>query len=306
MKILLTGASGFLGQKFLYKVARESSYEQIFCLVKTNNIHLKSSKIKILVGDLSDPNTIGMLPEKIDVVIHLAAVSNTFLSSDKARSQFLDNVKMTINILNYCERTSVKKIIYSSSVYIYSGVQSNTFNERDINLPNESLGASKLACESLIKFHSFQNNTNCICLRFFTVYGPGSSERQFITQAIIKISNPDDNSNFRNPSIKRDFIYIDDAINAIYLAMNNNLKNKFIAINIGSGKSLSIKEVLKLIRDKINKNKKISFDNNKDILLHLDKSHFADIKLANDVLGWTPEVDLEDGIDNTIDSISNY
>ena len=61
-----------------------------------------------------------------------------------------------------------------------------------------------------------------------------------------------------------------------------------------------------MIRDKINKNKKISFDNNKDILLHLDKSHFADIKLANDVLGWTPEVDLEDGIDNTIDSISNY
>jgi len=304
MKILITGADGFIGSALVEELASESSKYELFCITRGgSSVNLSSSEFTTTIEhDLLDEN-MPHLPSNIDIVIHLAGNSKTFLAPTKARRQFLDNVTITSNAIAIAEKLRARRFIFASSVYVYSGIKANSFNEGMSLFPSEALGISKLTSELMLKAHTVSSDLNVCALRLFTVFGPGSRDTQFLPETIRKLTSGNNDALFGNPSVKRDFIYISDVLRAFKLAIHSVELEGFNAVNIASGRSREIQEVVSIVKKLTDSKKEIkfieSFENN-----HLiDLDHCGDINLAKQYLNWNPEVEFEAGLRHLIDSI---
>ena len=305
MKILITGAGGFIGTALSKFLVRDNAEYEIFCLVRKKNKNFESiqENLRIIEADLQSNNFKKKLPKKIDTIIHLAGNSKTFLTSFESRKQFSTNLDLTSNLLDYSEKAKPSKLIFASSVYVYSGGNQIPFVETSQVMPSESLGASKLASEALFKSFSFSNNIDTLSLRLFTVYGPGSRKEQFIPQAIKKILSKKNPVSFGNPSVKRDFIFIDDVLEAFRLAIKKDLKRCFKVINVGSGKAYSIESIVYKLKEILNAKKEVKFAKESKKDKNADSDHLADISSAKSYLDWSPKVGIQKGLRVTVDSI---
>ena len=307
MKILITGAEGFIGLSLVNFLVREPNAEnKIFCIIrnKKSNAIPASKKIKIIQHDLLNSN-FPKLPSSVDVIIHLAAISKTFLSSNDGRKQLRDNIMLTSNVIDLAEKIKAKKLIFASSVYVYSGINAKYFKEDMSLMPLEPLGISKYVSEMMLRSHSSNSILSTLSLRLFTVYGPGSKETQFIPEAIKKFLHPEKKASFGNPLVKRDFIYITDVVRAFKLAIDSIALKGFNAINIASGCPHSIHEVVETIKSLTSSSKEISFNEQDENNRSIDKDHCGDIYFAKKHLEWSPLVSFEDGLKNTIKTIKN-
>ena len=143
--VLITGAKSFISINFVNNYSRDYKF---YCIGHKNKIlNLgKSKNIKIIYADLSKISNIKKLPKKIDIILHLAAIPDTFLSSKLAQAQINTNIKITKNIVKYASISKCNKIIFMSSVYVYSGNENKILSEKLKPKPIESLGTSKLEC----------------------------------------------------------------------------------------------------------------------------------------------------------------
>ena len=240
------------------------------------------------------------LPAGIDVIIHLAAISKTFLSSIDGRKQLLFNILATSNVLKIAEETKAKKLIFASSVYVYSGIKAESFNEEMSLNPQEPLGISKYTSEMILRAYAQSSELTVLAMRLFTVYGPGSKETQFIPEAIKKFKLSDKQALFGNPEVKRDFIYITDVVRAFKMAIDANTFKGFNAMNIASGHSYSIKETVEIIKNLTSSSKKIHFTEWNENDRSIDLDHCGDIYFAKKHLKWSPKISFEDGLKDTI------
>jgi len=304
VKILITGANGFIGSALCEELTSELDKYELFCITRCkNNMRLSfSENINIIEYDLLNKN-IHDLPNNIDVVVHLAGNSKTFLSSDEAREQLLDNLAITSNIMTIAEKVKAKKIIFASSVYVYSGIRAKRFDEEMPLAPNEALGISKLASELMLKAFTLNYDVDICALRLFTVYGLGSKKTQFLPEAIRKITNLNDDALFGNREVKRDFIHISDVIRAVKLAFTSVDLEGYNAINIASGQSYRIEEVVNLVKTLTGSKKEIKFKKSIENNRLIDLDHCGDISLAKRLLKWHPKIEFKDGLRYLIESI---
>jgi|TARA_B110000438_G_C15816548_1_gene652242 nucleoside-diphosphate-sugar epimerase len=305
MKILVTGANGFIGKSLIKFLDKKISEDEVIGVVKELNPSkfINNSRISFIEANLLNKNLENILPKDIDVIIHLAGKPNTFLTSEESRQQFLENVKMTSNVLDFAEKTTAKRIIFSSSCYVYTNENKLPFNEKLTAVPSNSLGASKLASEALLKAHSISKGVDVVCLRLFTVYGPNSREIQFIPEAIKKILSNEGPATFGNGSVERDFVFIDDVLEAFSSAIHKDISKQFITLNIGSGIACSIEKIVDILKESINPNKKIVFAKEKAKDSQVDPNHLADVSSAKKYLDWKPKTDIHLGLNITIQSI---
>jgi len=307
MKILITGAEGFIGLALVNLLVTELNTEdEIFCIIrnKESDILPVSRNIKIIHHDLLNSN-FSKLPSSVEVIIHLAGISKTFLSSNDGRKQLLDNILITSNVLDLAEKINAKKLIFASSVYVYSGIKASLFKEEMSLLPLEPLGISKYVSEMILRAHTASSNLSVLSLRLFTVYGPGSKETQFIPETIKKFLHSEKQASFGNPSVKRDFIYITDVVRAFKSAIDTIPLAGFNAVNIASGRPHSIQEVVETIKNLTSSPKEISFIEQNVNNRSIDLDHCGDIYFAKKHLKWSPMVSFEDGLKNTINAINN-
>lgn len=307
-RILITGAAGFIGSHVANGLALEYPKSEIFTTVRDNPIkeYLEKMPLNIspIVCNLMNSNLVKILPKNIDIILHFAANSQSFISPLNANLQFFNNLQMTSSLVNYAITNNVKTFAFASSVYIYSGVASIPYKEEILSIPSEPLGASKIAIEALIKMKSLEGQFNSIAYRLFTVYGPGSRTTQFIPQAIEKLQNNDSVAHFGAGNIKRDFIYISDAVDAIITSLKNKQKfNPFQPLNVGTGIATSIDEVLKILAELIGTNKEILYT---DLPLGIaDVDHCASLKNIKKLIKWRPKTNLRTGLEKTIQYYRN-
>lgn len=265
MKILVTGAAGFIGTNLIRKLAEGGH-----------------SIVTVDIDQVTDPATLGMLTKhwisgviikhwvldivkdrdslklafgntKPDVVIHLAAYAGVRQSLEK-RSQYVrNNVMGMTHVLDLCKEYNVKRLIYASSSSVYGMTDGKPSKETDPTNPISVYAATKKMCEVLAETYSRLYSMDIIGLRFFTVYGPHGRQDMAIhkfTDAIYKETRIELNASL---NASRSFTYVDDVVNSIVylLLLKPNLSHE--VLNVGSEDAYSLQELIKLIEKHLGK-----------------------------------------------------
>lgn len=300
--IVITGSNGFIAKNFIKKLSQDNRKFHLICTYNKTKPQLELNKNSCQIKvNLLDKKSFHKLPKKVYSIFHFASEKNTFVDKSKMNQQFINNAIMCLNIAEYAHNSSVKNLYFSSSVYVYSNNKNELFHEDSCSNPIEILGISKLSSELIFRSWGSFSNIKVFCLRLFTVYGEGSSDSQFIPFAINKIKKSNNIVEFNNGNIKRDFIHISDAINIILSCFVNRNKftSKFNKINIATGKSYKIKDLIKIISNNLKFKGKVKYLHKKNLRIG-DIDHKANISVIKNKLNYKNFMTLNDGIKSII------
>ncbi len=303
--ILITGGFGLLGSN-LYKFLKKKNYN-VFILDKKKNFLKKNyqrlDKKNVFLGDYLDKNLVKkiIVKKKIKVIFHTGAVTQVLDAIDSPEYTYTNNIFGTLNFLEIIRKIDKKIIfIYSSSDKAYGEVGKKSYTEdtclNSIFPYDVSKSCSDLICQSYSKTF----NLKVGILRCGNLYGPGDfNKNRLINGFIISILK---NKLFKIRSsgkLVRDYLFVDDAVQAYYLTMRSliNSKRKLRIYNVGSKYNMNVFGMIKRI-SKLNKNKKIKIK-----VLNSSKKEIASQKLnykkISKELGWVQKVNLEYGLQKT-------
>jgi UDP-glucose 4-epimerase len=240
MKILITGAGGFLGKCLINKLGPKHEVTATSKDIKEfGKSKITRANIKSL--DVTSTKSCFDIIRHYDVVIHLAAIIDVSYSLHHPKEVMAVNFEGTFNILEAMRKNGVKKIVYLSSQDIYG----NNTNSSESNLnsiaPLNPYALSKFLSESLIKIYGSAYGIKHLILRPSHLYGKGQV-KGIIPMLLEKIRKGDTVEIGNN--VKRDFLNVEDLANAVELTLSLD-KNDII--NVGTGKSSNLKEVIKMI-----------------------------------------------------------
>lgn len=279
MSILITGANGFIGKNL-----------KIFLRKKNIKFNLVGKKF----GDLSLKKSWNKIP-KAKVLIHLASPTVVDKSINKPERYINNVLKINSNAVNYCIKNNAKLIFPSSVVY---GMQKKKIlTEKTKPKPNNPYIKAKFLTEKLIKKKSTKNNFCYTILRIFNVYGK-YQKKDFIIPYLI--SGLKKNISLKNTGSSRDFIYIDDVLSAFTKAIKYK---KNITLNIGSGKSYKVIDLIKLINHI--SYKKVQFKSKEIYFNHEAISVKSNISKAKKHLNWRPIITIKEGLRKSIKYYDN-
>jgi len=294
MRVLITGASGFIGMPLSKKLSELGC--EVLGLVRSAPIESQSSIIW-LEADLSFPDSYKDRIElfRPEVLIHLAWQDIPDFSLDKS----LLNLNQSLQFLSFISQiASCRKILISGSCLEYGRVKGKCKVTDDV-LPSNYFTLAKhslrLWIESIAKEKS-------ICLgwfRLFYVYGPGQREESLIPSILNHLktgSLPEINT----PLFANDYIFIDDVIDAFSIATNSSFKSGIY--NLGTGKTISVLEICRyaeqIVFNSSNLSKKIELTSK---TMTPNTNFWADISSSKEQLKWSPKVSISEGIKKSWD-----
>ena len=267
MKILVTGADGFIGSHLCEKLVKRGHNVKAFVYYNTFNsfgwldsIEKKIKKsLKIFPGDIRDENLVRKAMKGCDAVINLAALIGIPYSYNSPKSYFETNVQGTLNILQSAKDYGIKKVIHTSTSEVYGTAKYIPIDENHPLDGQSPYSASKIAADQLaISFYkSFDTPVSII--RPFNTYGPRQSARAIIPTIILQMINGNKKINLGSVKTTRDFSFIDDTVDAYMAAIKATDVNGEV-INLGSGHETSIVDLVKIINTIVKKNCKIITD----------------------------------------------
>lgn len=240
MKILVTGAAGFIGA-FLCKRLLETTSDQIIGLDNLNDyydVSLKEARLEMLKpykkftfikGDISDKKFIDKLFDeyKFDIVVNLAAQAGVRYSIDHPDVYISSNIIGFYNILEACRYHPVKHLVYASSSSVYGGNTNVPFSTDDkVDNPVSLYAATKKSNELLAHAYSKLYNIPTTGLRFFTVYGPMGRPDMAYFSFTNKLIKGETIEIFNYGNCKRDFTYVDDIVEGVIRVMNKEPEKK--------------------------------------------------------------------------------
>lgn len=276
-KILVTGSSGFIGKNLLPRL-RSHQYSV--------------SSVSRLDGEISDAHTWDKF-QSSEVLIHLAGL--TFVpDSWKDPSRFIKtNLDGVTCALDYCRKHG-SRLIYLSS-YLYGNPEFLPIPESAPLIANNPYALSKKMAEEVCKFYAEFYGVKITILRPFNVYGPGQSQ-QFLIPSIIAQASAGTPILVQDLNPRRDYVYIDDLVDAIINAINKQLE--FEVFNIGTGISYSVAELINIIQKIMGTNLNVVCNGEKRIGEIVDTQ--ANILQALKILDWKPKYTLEAGLKKII------
>lgn len=308
MKILVTGAAGFIGYH-LCKSLLEDDYE-ILGIDNINDYYdpnLKLARLhqlkpyknfKFEKVDIADQKSIkqsfqSFKPKK---VVNLAAQAGVRYSIENPYAYMESNLVGFLNIIELCRNNNVEGFIYASSSSVYGGNTKIPFSVEDrVDNPISLYAASKKSNELIANSYSHLYGLNTTGLRFFTVYGPWGRPDMAMLIFTRKILAGEPIPVFNNGNMKRDFTFIDDIILGTRAAIDKNYKCE--VFNLGNHKSERLMDVVSLIEENIGKKTDVDF-------LPMQPGDvpesFADINKSIDMLNYKPTTNVDVGIKKLI------
>jgi NAD dependent epimerase/dehydratase len=306
-KVLVTGADGFIGSH-LVELLLESGYS-VRALCQYNSFGswgwLDSSpyadQIEVVLGDVRDPHLCQKICEEIHTVFHLAALI-AIPYSYQAPDAYVDvNVRGTLNMLQAAKDKGVQKFIQTSTSEVYGTAQYVPIDEKHPLQPQSPYSASKIAADAMAL--SFYNSFDfpVVIARPFNTYGPRQSARAVIPSIITQIASGQKQIKLGDLSPTRDFNYVTDTCRGfIQLADCKTAIGK--TVNIGSNFEISVRDTLLLIKKLMNSN--VEFVEDLDRLRPPNSEVFrlwCDNQLIHSLTGFEPQINLEQGLMQTID-----
>jgi len=277
-RVLILGSTGFIGNNLLKKLIKKNYKLRI--LKHKSDLKIKSRNIEIYKGDILNLDSLKRSLENVDIVINLVG---QLMEDEKLFEKI--NIQGNKNLLKESIKKDVKKIILISTINIY-GSSKKPYSEEDKIKPETKYAKVKSEVENIYKNFSRKNNLNVVILRLSNVYG---SEDKGIVNLLID-STKKKNKVEINKNASRDFIYIDDATNAIIKTIEFE-KEGIEIFNVCTSKKTNLLDLAKLIENISKKEiKKTIKDKNKE------DSIFANNKKIRNALNFTPKTDLSEGL----------
>jgi nucleoside-diphosphate-sugar epimerase len=286
--ILLTGATGFLGSHLLKRFINEG-YEVIVLKRSFSNINRIENvikQVKVYDIDLVDTQSI-FINHKIDIVVHVA--TNYGRNIKKNSELVLNNIYFSILLLELSLQYGVKKFI-----------NTDTMLKHNVN----GYALSKHQFIQWGKVLAMDKKIALINLKIEFIYGPNDNENKLVTKIIRDLLNNVEFISLTDGSQKRDLVYVDDVVNAYLCVIKNAISKGFIEFQVGSGCSISIKQVVFQIKKNVEKKclKKVK---TKMLFGDLSKRQFEPSEIMTNIeglksIGWEPIINIFDGLDITI------
>lgn len=296
-RVLVTGASGFIGKHLLERLAQESVE---FAALVRSEWPASAEGLTLLYADLLDfPTLKRKIDEfKPDIVFHLGGQKMIGESWHAFWETYQINLVGTMNLLRCFENTKVQSIILVNSSAEY-GKGPAPYREGHTARPVSVYGASKAAATILGNLCHKYFRLPIIILRPTLVYGPGQGEQFFLSQLCRAVVQGQPFS--MSPGEQyRDFIFVSDVIEALWSGVNRAQAIGGI-YNIGSGKAYSLRAVAEMVYQIIGGNRELLQLGTKPYRSDEQFAYCVDINLARQVLKWQPQVTLEQGLLKTVD-----
>ena len=292
MKILIIGASGFIGN-FCFNYFSKKN--------ETVGIDINSFSKNIIVDP--DMNLISqVIAKKFDVIINCAGSSNIQNSFTDTANDFKLNVSYVKDVLEYVKTFSPEtKVINLSSAAVYGNPKTLPIKEASDTSPLSPYGKHKLLSEQILKDNHHLHNLNTLSVRIFSAYGPGL-KRQFFYDLYSKLkSNPTKVELYGTGNESRDFVFICDIADALEILIHK-VAFKGEVYNIASGTESFISETAKSFAKIVNYKGEIIFTN--DQIEGYPINWKADISKLT-ALGFMPKINLEEGLHHYYNWIKN-
>ena len=292
-KSIVTGGAGFIGSNLVDRLVKERHkvivLDNFVSGKKKNLSHHKENNVKIINLDISKNKNLEKYFYKVDYVFHLAGLAEIIPSIKDPKKYFTTNVFGTLNILEASKNKKIKKLIYAASSSCYGTPKKFPTSETDKIDTKHPYALTKYLGEELVmKYGSIFNMPN-ISFRFFNVYGPrlntSSQYGAVFGKFLFQKANKKPLTVVGNGKQTRDFIHVEDLVEAFLKILNNKSVNK--VYNLGSGKETSINRIAKLFGGKkIYISKRIGEP----------ERSLAKISSITKDIGWKPKVSIEEGI----------
>jgi len=303
-KILVTGAAGFIGYNLVCSLLKDGNevcgidnindyYDPKLKIDRLNNLK-KFTNFVFHKINLTNRSVLETAFKKFrpDKVVNLAAQAGVRYSLKNPYVYMDTNLVGFLNIIELCRKNNVKGFIYASSSSVYGGNTKIPFSVDDaVDRPISLYAATKKANELIAHSYSHLYKLNTTGLRYFTVYGPWGRPDMAMYIFTSKIIEGKSIPVFNNGNMKRDFTYISDIIDGTRLAIEKNYKCE--VFNLGNNRSEQLMEVVHQIEKYIGKSAKIKY---LPMQLGDIPESFADIKKSQEMLGYTPSVNINIGI----------
>lgn len=311
IKVLITGADGFIGSHLTEALVTQGADVTALCLYNSFDTHgwlddlapLVSAQLKRVRGDIRDAAFVRRIVASQEIVFHLAAliaIPHSYVSPQS----FVDtNVIGTLNVLEACRDLGVTRMVQTSTSEVYGSALTLPIRESHPLQGQSPYSASKIGADMMAEAFARSFGLPVAILRPFNTFGPRQSERAVIGSTIRQMLDP------ACPTLKlgaldtvRDFTFVEDTVRA-FLAIGQKSEVKFGSpYNAGSGKAVTVGELVDLLRDITACDKHMEHDASRlrparsEVMALLADS----TRLSTDA-GWRPHVDLRQGLARTVD-----
>ncbi len=313
MKIFITGGAGFIGSNLAKKLMDRK--DQVVMIDNFNDyydprlkrdrikVFLKGYKFKLYEGDIRDRKLLEKIfkKEKIEKVVHLAALAGVRNSLLDPVSYADVNVMGTLNLLEMAVKYKIKSFVFASSSSVYGNNKKQPFSEEDnVDTPISPYAATKKSTELLAYVYHHIYGLNVTALRFFTVYGPWGRPDMALFKFTKNILEGKPIDVYNRGKMSRNFTYIDDIVSGTITVLDKC--KGYGVMNIGGDKEETLTRYIEVIEENIGKKAKKN-------LMPMQPgdvpSTVADIRKLRK-LGWKPKTGIEEGIGNFVEWYRGY
>src|SRR5690349_8207947 len=309
--LLVTGAAGFIGSHLVDRLLA-TNVERITVVddfndfydpsIKHNNIqdHLKDSRYSIHKVDIRDRAALEKVftTTNFDSVVHLAARAGVRPSLTEPQLYSETNINGTLNLLELARHHGIEQFVFGSSSSVYGINAKVPFSEDDpIRQPISPYAATKAAGELLCHTYKHLYGLRCICLRFFTVYGPRQRPDLAIHKFAKLISQHKSIPVFGDGTTRRDYTYVDDIIDGVMAAIHYDQTN-YEVINLGESRTVELNELISLLEKELDTHAIIERQPPQpgDV-----PQTFADVSKARALLNYQPKTPIEEGLQRFVE-----
>ena len=302
-KCLVTGGAGFIGSHIVEGLLERGDEVRVldnFSTGKEENLKDFQGEIDLIKGDLCEQADLVSSVKDIEYIFHQAAFVSVPLSMEDPEGCFEINVNGTIKLLSAAQESGVKRVVLASSAAVYGDNPAVPLNEGAQLNPLSPYAASKRVGEIYTKIYSNLLNLEVVALRYFNVYGPRQNPESdyaavipIFIKKILAGENPTING---DGGQSRDFVYIDDIVRANLLAAES-IQAPGRVINICSGTEINLLQLVENLSTIFSREVQPNFEKERPGDIYRSS---GDPALAEDILEFKPQMDLETGLRKTV------
>lgn len=301
MKVIVLGAAGFIGSNLAIRLAMDDKND--VTLVDQSMEYFKSlqgrlSNVRYIESPMKSKEDFDKLLEGQEVVYHLLSTTIPSTTNVHISAELEANVVMTSRLLDACVQNHVRQVVFmSSGGTVYGATKHTPITETSDTNPISSYGIQKLTIEKLLFLYNYLYNLDYRVIRLANPYGPyqrPNGRLGAVTTFVYKALTESSIEVYGDGSVVRDFIYIDDAVEAILKIADSN--TKFKLYNIGSGSGISIKELIDIVADTLDRQIDVKYTSGREADVPVN---VLDIARYYEEFGKPQAVSLREGIRRT-------